>query len=322
MREKLETVLRARAFARQTLGFEIGESYATLAEVDADAVAYVVTAAHRDRLESYTWRYPIVGRMPYRGFFDRGRAEAYAGRLGRQDLDAMVWPTVAFSTLGWFADPVLSSMLADDVVGLATVVFHELTHVHLFVPGAAAFNESFANFVGHRAAIVFFCAPDQEGPAGRCALAEDRWRDERAYGAVLEAVAEELRVLYATGPPPDVRATRREAIMRGGTERLTREALRTTRYRGQDLTRFNNAAILHQLLYRRELRAFEAVWSAQGADLGRTVAGITAAARTAADPFAAMAPLASPGAQHAPGAAGAMHRQHAAATASSTPAKK
>ena len=161
-REKLTLVLEARAFARDVLAFDVGDNYATLARVDGDAVVHVVTAAYRDRLEAYTWRYPVVGRVPYRGFFDQSRAQRYAAELEARGLDTAVWPSAAFSTLGWFADPLLSNMLEHDPVELMTVVFHELTHVQLYVPSAAEFNESLANFVGHRAATTFFCG-DHEG---------------------------------------------------------------------------------------------------------------------------------------------------------------
>ncbi len=165
--EKLLLVLAAREFAKNELGFEVGNSYGTLARVDGHAVVHVVTAAYRDRLEPYTWRYPIVGRVPYRGFFNPGNAEAYAAELEAMGLDTAVWPSAAFSTLGWFDDPLLSNMLESDAVELVTVVFHELTHAQVYVPSAAPFNESLANFAGHRAAIAFFCTGNEPADDAR-----------------------------------------------------------------------------------------------------------------------------------------------------------
>jgi hypothetical protein len=332
-REKLRLVLAVRSFARDTLGFKVGNSYATLSRVDADAVAYVVTAAHRDRLEPYTWRYPIVGRVPYRGFFEEGRAQAYATTLEAKGLDAAVWPSVAFSTLGWFADPLLSNMLDEHPVNLVTVVFHELVHAQVFVRGAAEFNESLANFAGHRAAIVFFCdparvvgqvetgkrqppvggLPDDQVPgrpadgarahvgspghgslaedraADWCALARARWHDEGHYAAVLATAAGALDDLYAAAPERSVRSARRLAILAAATEAISSRPLLTGRYRGTEFTRFNNAVLVQQLLYRRRLPLFEEIWAAEGEDLRATIDVIKDAVQRDGEPFAAAA---------------------------------
>jgi predicted aminopeptidase len=298
-REKLLLVLDARRFAAARLGYRVGGTFATLSRVDDDAVAYVVTAAYRDRLESFTWRFPIVGRVPYRGFFQRERADAYAAALERDDLDTAVWPTAAFSTLGWFADPLLSNMLDDDPVGLVTVVFHELTHARLYLPSAAEFNESFANFVGHRAAIAYFCGPAQSPVANtpapmraaRCAEARRRWREERSYAATLGDLAASLRALYAAGLQPAARASRRNEILTMAVQRLTAATGNGGARRARGLAHVNNAVLLHQLVYRRDLAVFEDVWRGRGHRLRAAVDAIAAAARSTADPFAALAPL-------------------------------
>jgi predicted aminopeptidase len=303
-RDKLSVVLAARTFARNELGFEVGGSYGSIAEVDGDAVVHVVTAAYRDRLEAYVWSYPIVGRVPYRGFFDRGRAEVYAAQLEDDGLDTSVWPSVAFSTLGWFDDPVLSSMLDADAVELATVVFHELMHAQLYVRGAAAFNESLANFAGHRAAIDFFCVDARAGDhaevadaptrgivgpdAARCQAAENRWADERLYAGVLAAADDALRGMYAGGLPPETRSVRRGEILTTATRTMASQPLRTARYRDLELTGFNNAALLQQLLYRSRLPLFEDLWERNDRDLKRTLQEIRGVAASGGDPFAAV----------------------------------
>jgi predicted aminopeptidase len=244
-----------------------------------------------------------VGSVPYRGFFARDRADAYAATLERRDLDTAVWPSTAFSTLGWFADPLLSNMLAEDPVELVTVVLHELTHAFLYLRSAAAFNESFASFVGHRAAIAFFCeaaAPvlvadaSRSASAEHCALAEARWHDERVYAAVLEEAAAALTTLYAAPSTAGARAAERRRILATASATLDQRPLRTALYSGRDLTRANNAVLVQQLLYRRGLEQFDAVWRATGGDLRRTIARIAAAVKPAADPFVALAEIAQP----------------------------
>src|SRR5205823_1831914 len=119
LRERLELVRAVRAFAAGPLGLRVGNNYATFAELDGDTTAYVLSAAYRDRLAPYTWWYPVVGRVPYQGFFERSAAEAAGRRLAARALDVEVRPAVAFSTLGWFADPLLSTVAQAPPVALA-----------------------------------------------------------------------------------------------------------------------------------------------------------------------------------------------------------
>src|SRR5262249_59021671 len=105
--------------------------------------------------------------VPYRGFCNLSAAQAEANRLASRDLDVDVRTAVAFSTLGWFADPLLSTTAEAGPVTLVTTVLHELFHQTLYVPGESAFNESDATFSRERGAIAFFCAGPPAGPAPR-----------------------------------------------------------------------------------------------------------------------------------------------------------
>ena len=119
-------------------------------------------AAPRDSLKPYTWWFPIVGYVPYRGYFDESDATAEAAALEAQGLDTMVRPAVAFSSLGFFDDPVLSNLLMLDRVELAGVLIHELFHRTYYMPSNAMFNESAADYVGSAGAVAFFAATDGE----------------------------------------------------------------------------------------------------------------------------------------------------------------
>ncbi len=156
-KRKLELVLDVRRFAAERIDLRVGGSFRTVSAVDRRAIVHLLTAAPRDRLEPYTWWFPIVGRVPYRGFFSEHAAAALAADLERQSYDTYVRPAIAFSTLGWFDDPLPSPLLNHDEVTLAQVIFHELWHNTLFLPGQTAFDESTATFTGYRAAIEFFC---------------------------------------------------------------------------------------------------------------------------------------------------------------------
>jgi predicted aminopeptidase len=287
LRERLQLTLAVRAFAADPLGLAVGGSYRTFARVDETATVHVLSAARRDRLEAYHWSYPLVGRLPYRGFFDRDAAEAAGRALARDGLDVEVRSAVAFSTLGWFADPLLSTAASGPLVEVAETILHELFHATLYVPGAAAFNESAATFAGHRGAIAFFCG----GPGAhdaRCEEARRAWRRTRARARVLGRFADRLRRLYASGTPRGVRERTRARLARLAATALVRHGLGTA----AELSPPNNARLLGQLLYATRLEDFDRLAPGDGA-VGPALAVLVAAAREARDPFTAVDRLAS-----------------------------
>jgi predicted aminopeptidase len=281
-REKLQLTLDARTFARDTLGLRVGDSYTTLARVDADQAVHVVSAAPRFALRPHTWWFPIVGHVPYKGFFDAAEAAAEAAQLERRDLDTYVRPSVAFSTLGWFADPLLSNLLAYDRVELAVVIIHELLHNTIYLGGHADFDESFATFVGHRGAIALFAA---RGDTAAVADAARAWQDALTFSAFLGRFTTTLRDAYDHGIAP----TEREHLFAAAQAQFRRLPLRDDTYRRFGTRTLNNAVILHYLLYADRLALFEAAYQSQGGDLAAAIRHVTTHARRAADPFAAVA---------------------------------
>lgn len=288
-RGKLRLVLDARAFAADSLALNAGDSYTTFSRLDSDTLALVLSAARKDRFEPVTWKFPIVGRVPYKGFFREDDARRAIAELRERGFDTYLRPTSAFSTLGWFADPLVSPLLRYDSVSLANTVIHELLHNTFYAAGEAQFNESFANFVGAHGAIDFFCGRDPGG--SHCREARDDWADQRRFGAFLDGLVGELEALY--GRPELSSAQKvaaRERIFQGARERFVREVrprLRTASFRGWDRAPLNNATLISRRLYYHRLELFERVWEREGEDLPRTVGVIAAAARGVADPYGA-----------------------------------
>ncbi len=297
VRHKLALVLQARTFARERLGLDVGESYTTYSWIDRDTLAMVLSAAHRDRFEAVTWTFPIVGRIPYKGYFSLEEAQDAAAALEREGFDTYIRPTSAFSTLGWFNDPLLSTLLRYDDVSLVSTVIHELAHNTLFIPSQVSFNESFASFVGDRGAIEFFCG--LEGEDGeRCREARARWSDNVIFGRFLEGLIADLEVLYAR---PDLtseeKISRREQVYASARERFIRDVqprLSIPGYRGVARMEPNNARLIAWRLYYDRLWLFDEAFERQGGDLPGTIRAIRAAVEHSGDaPFEALERLAA-----------------------------
>jgi predicted aminopeptidase len=261
LREKLRLVQQSRAFAEQSLDLDPGDAFTSYVQLDRDTLVLVLTAAPEFELHWKTWWFPIVGRLPYKGFFDFSRALSDARDLDERGYDTWVRPSSAFSTLGWLPDPLMSTTLRTDSIGIVETVIHEITHTTFFPKGQARFNESFANFVGHRGAIEFFCdaARDRE----LCEAARARWHDIRVFGRFFHSILEPLEDLYASDlPPAEMRAEKRR-ILREATARFEADVqpeFVSGRYRGLDPGRINNAWLLSRMLYYTRLDDMERLY--------------------------------------------------------------
>src|SRR4030095_15099380 len=126
-KERLRLVIAARQYAVDSLGLSAGESFTTFAQLDRDTLVLVLSAAYRDRLLAYRWGFPIVGGLPYKGFFKPDDARRARDDFQRRGFDTYLRPASAFSTLGWFNDPLLSTTVRGDTAFLVNTVIHELS---------------------------------------------------------------------------------------------------------------------------------------------------------------------------------------------------
>ena len=287
VRRKLELVLAARRYA-ETIGLRVGGSFATLSYVDGSTVLYVLTATPRTSLEPHTWWFPIVGSVPYKGFFDRARAEAEAASLAARGFDTSIRGAAAFSTLGWFDDPLLRHQLEAGDVALVNLVLHESYHNTFYAKGAhaTAFNESLATFVGNRAAIDFFAA--RPGGAALSAEARDAWEDERVFATFVQALGRRLRELYASADEATALAGR-DAIFREALAAFPELPFHGKRFEKFGGTPLNNAVLLQVLLYTTDLDVFEAAAARLGGVRPALDLIEAAARREPQDPFGAVA---------------------------------
>lgn len=191
---RLDYTQQVLAFAEAQLGFRVGRRYRSYVAVDRPAVVWSVVAAPALSLEPHRWCYPLVGCAPYRGYFDAALATREADRLRRRGHDTYVGAVTAYSTLGWFADPLLSTFIHLPEPDLAELLLHELAHGQVWVPGDVAFNEAFATFVGRQGAREWGRAPSTDAGERRrlhSLLRQTRAALDRVYGSPL---AEEAKL--------------------------------------------------------------------------------------------------------------------------------
>lgn len=217
--DKLRLVSEARQFAESALGLKAGKSFTQYSRLDRDTLVLVLSAAYRDRLERKTWWFPVVGTFPYKGYFDFEEAKRASAQLAREGFDVTLGPSSAFSTLGWFNDPLVSTTVKADSVTLVNTVIHELLHNTFFAKGRVAFNESFATFVGGRGAEAFFRA---RGDSASLRRAEADWQDDLLMGAFWARVAHEIDSVFAALPDSarTERLAGREAVYAAARRRL------------------------------------------------------------------------------------------------------
>jgi predicted aminopeptidase len=289
-RGKLRLVLQARAFARDSVRLRVNQSFTTYSRLDRDTLVLNVSAAYRDQLKRYTWWFPIVGRVPYKGYFEFDDARRLGRELEGRGLDVYLWPAAAFSTLGIFNDPLLPTTLREDSLDLAATVIHELTHNTYYAPGGAVFNESFAEFVGARGAAWFFRS---RGDSAAEAEVMARWSDQKVIGQFWETTYNALDSAFKAHPNDRVaRLAARDTIFARARRQLVFEfgpRLRTVGPRALERIRLDNAILLMRRVYNTELELFDAVLRREGGDLRRAVARIVELAKgDSRDPFGAL----------------------------------
>ena len=290
VRQKLALVLAARQYAKDSIRLRTEESFTTYSKLDRDTLVLVLSAAYRDRLEPYTWWFPVVGRVPYKGFFDFDDARAAAKSLYDDGFDVALRPSSAFSTLGWFNDPLTSTTLARDSLELVNTVIHEVTHNTFYAPGQAVFNESFASFVGARGAAQFFRS---RGQAEAAARVDAEWEDDKVLGDFWTTLAASLDSAYSQHP--DSKAARiaaRDTVYIRARQALVSEIgpqLRTVSPFYVQRVPLDNASLLARRVYAKDLGLFDEVHRRYRGNLRQTIGRIVALARSSPkDPYGAI----------------------------------
>jgi len=258
LQRRLRIVQQARQYASKTLALPDNGSYTGYTDLHRRYAVWNVFAAPEFSLKPHEWCFLVVGCLGYRGYFDEAQAHATADEFKGQGEDVYVAGIAAYSTLGWFDDPVLNTMLAwpDDV--LIGTIFHELGHQQLYVKGDTAFNESFATFVEEQGLRQYLPAgPDTDKVWQR------RARDRQFVALMLEA-RKRLDALYKAGGAPDaLRAAKAQefARLQSGYESLKAGWGGDGRYDAWFKQPLNNARLLPFGLYYQWVPAFAGLYA-------------------------------------------------------------
>jgi predicted aminopeptidase len=224
---KLRLIKDIKVFGESELGLTHSSNYESFYDTQGQPITYVVSACPKDRFQPYLWWFPIVGKVPYKGFFAKEDAQEEARALKEEGYDVAIGTAAAYSTLGYFSDPVLSTMLDYPEEELVALILHELTHGTIYRPGSTDFNEGLASFVGWKGALEFACyrhgIASEEYARTACALAEEEQLDAKA-----QALFTKLDDLYKSHLSLDHVLSSRERI--AGGEVNNAEILMQRRY--------------------------------------------------------------------------------------------
>ena len=273
-RRFVELVQDIRRFATEELGLKKTKNYTRYVSIDRSYLAAVVSASAADSFTRYEWKYPVVGTMPYKGFFNVADARKERAKLEKKGLDVWIRGVDAFSSLGWFRDPLYSYMRDYSPYRLADLIIHESLHATVFLKGQVQFNEELAEFVGGEGARLYmesrFGVDSEEYQAMMSAE-----ENNHHYVTFIQELIAELQKLYQSDTDRDEKLIKKEAIIKAAQERF--EAEYESRFTGENFRGFsamtvNNAYLELYRLYYSEDNFYADLYEKSGADLPAFIA--------------------------------------------------
>ena len=274
----VERVMDIRSFATEELGLKMSKNYTRYVHIDRDYLAAIVSACAADSFTSHEWKFPIVGTMPYKGFFNTADAYKESEKLKKKGLDVWIRKTDAFSTLGWFKDPLYSYMQDYSIDMLANLIIHELMHATVFVKNQMQFNEELAEIAGREGAQLYV--------ENRFGFDSEEFRlmyinraDNEAYVSFVLELAGELEAVYDGSESSGEKLREKERIINDAKIRFDAEY--ESRFSGDGFRLFlelpvNNAYLeLYRLYY-----GSDGFFSDLFENTGRDLYALIAAAKT------------------------------------------
>jgi predicted aminopeptidase len=251
-KDKLRMVLEIHDFAISELGLPDNKSYTLYSQIKGDYPGWNVYCAPRFSVEPKTWCYPVAGCVVYHGYFRKEKAVAFAEKMKKEDLDVYMAPFGAYSTLGWYKDPILSTHLRYDSVDLAGLIIHELAHQKYYKSGDSRFSEGFAETVERNGVLRWLRSMGREdqvaGAVGEWAAGD--YRAERMLRA-----RDDLDNLYRSNQDTTRMLGQKDSILTG----LERDLNITGR-------KLNNASLIPVSTYHSLIPYFQSLLDSCGGD--------------------------------------------------------
>ena len=283
----VELVNDIRRFAVTELGLSETKNYTKYVDINRDYLAAIVSASAKDSFKRYEWRFPIVGSVPYKGFFNADDARIEADKLKKKDLDVWIRPVDAFSTLGWFSDPLYSFMRDYTPYRMADILIHELTHATIFIKDNMQFNEELAEFIGSEGARLYI--KKRYGDSGPEAESMDYSEaDNAVFVAFIQELIAELDAVYKTEIPREQKLEQKQRIIAAAQARFAAEyetLFHSGNYRGFSEIGINNAYLeLFRLYYSGGSRLKE-LYRESGGNLHAFITAAKTITRKGGDPM-------------------------------------
>jgi len=261
LKARLRLIDEVRQFAIDSLHLKDTENYHTVFDQKGQEIMWVVTASEPFQLKPKTWHFPVVGTVPYKGYFNKELAIAERDQLIAEGYDVSVRNPGAWSTLGWFTDPILTGMLTRSEGDLASLIIHEMVHATFWVKDSVTFNENLASFIGDTAAYQFLeWKYGADSDQYRTYLYEDQ--DYRTYSAYVLKASQRLDSLYGTyteAMPVEEKKAKKEKTIRSIVAHMDTLNLRLVARPSQRFSQRlpNNAYFLAYRHYQSKQTVFE-----------------------------------------------------------------
>ncbi|MDR2343067.1 MAG: aminopeptidase [Spirochaetaceae bacterium] len=283
----VELVKDIRRFAVDELGLNETKNYTKYVGINRDYLAAIVSASAKDSFKRHEWRFPVVGSVPYKGFFNVDDARKEAAKLKKKGMDVWIRPVDAFSTLGWFSDPLYSFMHNYTPDRMADILIHELVHATIFIKDNMQFNEELAEFIGSEGARLYIrkrygdLSPQMENLVYSDA-------DNAAYVAFIQELTAELDAVYKSEIPREQKLEQKQMIIAAAQSRFADEyetRFHSDNYRGFSEIEINNAYLeLYRLYYSGGGRLKE-LYEESGGNLHAFIAAAKTINRKDGDPM-------------------------------------
>ena len=268
VKAKLRLVINAQTYGKEVLGMPDEHQFRYYSDIERKYVSWLVVASEAYAVKGYQNCFLIVGCLGYRGFFDKADGDEFAAELAGQGYDVLIRPVRAYSTLGWFDDPVLSSYIRSPDTQLIATIFHEQAHGILFVKGDTAFSESFSTFVEQEAVRRYL---QTRGGSGARQLEHylGLIADQRRFREIVLRGRKRLERLYASDIPRGEMAQQKKLQFQTLREDYQKEkkSFKITSYDGWFERELNNAHLVEFQQYRSWLEAFQVLFERNGRKL-------------------------------------------------------